>query len=542
MFQRSSGSQVGAGLLLCLSWLAGRGLCPGQTLSSEAPAVPPAVQAALAQGQELLRQGQAGSAVAVLESQLACIDGSRAYLQTLRDAYITYITDLYLHNRQEEAQKYLGRLRILDPAAAQALASQRAAPASAVPARSSGPLGRSATTVRGVMAEEERPARLTADPFAWDHALPAEPASCALRVRQLLAQAHDEFLRRHYAAAQVLYAQAQALDKNLPAEHANEWAYCKLHQVVEELQKDHPNWAALEQQVREAQALSTQPRLRDFAQTLLQEVARRRGPAAATGADTPSAAPTRNGWQVLASSHFRLFYRQQRELAEQVLRVAEQTRQEMGRKWLGQGELVWQHVCDVYLYSTAAEYAQATGVPATSPGHCRIETDPVTGRVVSRQMYLHGDCPTLLRGVVPHETTHLVLAGQFGCRPLPRWADEGMAVLSEPAEQVSLYCLNLSRVARQQELFSVRELMELPDYPPAQRVPAFYAQSVCLVDFLSRQKGPQAFCQFLRDGLSSGFEAALRRHYGYRDYADLETHWREAVAGLLTTAPRLAER
>ena len=74
-----------------------------------------------------------------------------------------------------------------------------------------------------------------------------------------------------------------------------------------------------------------------------------------------------------------------------------------------------------------------------SPGHSSIRTDGP--RVLSRRIDLHcGDVPNLLAAVLPHETTHVTLAGQFGDRPVARWADEGMAVLTEPREKVERHC------------------------------------------------------------------------------------------------------
>ena len=139
-------------------------------------------------------------------------------------------------------------------------------------------------------------------------------------------------------------------------------------------------------------------------------------------------------------------------------------------------------------------------------------------------MELRCDNPTLLEAVLPHETTHVVLAGQFGPYDVPRWADEGMAVLSEPAEQIDKHRQNLARCQRDGQLFSPKDLMGLKDYPAPRQIPAFYAQSVVFVDFLVQQRGPQTFAAFLKDGLKDGYEPALRRHYGW-DYATLQTHW-----------------
>ena len=38
--------------------------------------------------------------------------------------------------------------------------------------------------------------------------------------------------------------------------------------------------------------------------------------------------------------------------------------------------------------------------------------------------------------------------------------------------------------------------------------------------------------RYVRDGLESGFEAALQRHYGIRDYKDLEERWSQAAGSL----------
>ena len=45
---------------------------------------------------------------------------------------------------------------------------------------------------------------------------------------------------------------------------------------------------------------------------------------------------------------------------------------------------------------------------------------------------LRADHPQLLTAILPHEVTHVVLADLFTLQQIPRWADEGMAVLAEP--------------------------------------------------------------------------------------------------------------
>ena len=62
-------------------------------------------------------------------------------------------------------------------------------------------------------------------------------------------------------------------------------------------------------------------------------------------------------------------------------------------------------------------------------------------------------------------------------------------------------------------------------------VDAFYAESVSLVEFLSRQKGPETFTQFVREGLQNGYEPALQRYYGYQSFAELQQQWLQYTFG-----------
>jgi hypothetical protein len=152
--------------------------------------------------------------------------------------------------------------------------------------------------------------------------------------------------------------------------------------------------------------------------------------------------------------------------------------------------------------------------------------------VVGRRIHLRCDHSGLLTGVLPHEVTHVVLAGHFGKKPLPRWADEGMAVLTEREDKLAMHRQNLARCRQSGQLFAVRSLMEMDDYPEARQVSAFYAQSVSLVDFLAQERGSVAFAQFLRDALQDGYETALKKHYNYRSFEELESGWKRHVFGL----------
>ena len=195
----------------------------------------------------------------------------------------------------------------------------------------------------------------------------------------------------------------------------------------------------------------------------------------------------------------------------------------MSRKWFGEQPAAWSPRCDIFLHATGEGYAKETGAPAGAPGHSTIDLS--SGRVVKRRVDIRMDDVNALHGVLPHETTHVVLAGRFDSHHVPRWADEGMAVLSEPRERVAMHLKNLPTHRRDQTLFAVGELMKQSEYPEGKRIGAFYAQSVSVVDFLVKKKDAVTFTRFVRMGLKSGYESALEQYYGYRNFAEMEKDW-----------------
>ncbi len=510
-------------------------------------AVTLAVQTALEQGRGLVLRGEYRTAVHVLEGQLTHINGNRAYLRTLQDAYRGYVKELRLANQDAAAETYLQRLRILDPGAVMDAALRGPPPAAGraeqvatvevpkqpikVPTAPQPPAVDAAgvkPTVRMQAAEEPRPTR------------PQDQA------RELLARAEHEFSRRRYVEAGNLYEQAHQADRNVAAAGRSRWAYCKLHGVVEQINqpgKQPPQWTELEREARAA--LDLAPQL-DFGKQVLAEISKRKaGPA--TRPDAWQNLPVRhvprqpNGWCLAESANFRVFHNQPQELAAQVARVAEQTRAEMQLKWFGGTQRDWTPRCDIILYATADDYHRATGLPTASPGHSKLEMEG--NRLIGRQVHLRRDHANVVTAILPHEVTHVVLAGGFTEAAIPRWADEGVAVLTEPREQVERHLRDLPKYYQQGQLFGLRELMEQTyqpqqeKYPEARRIGAFYAQSISLVEFLSSQNGPPAFMAFLRDGLRSGYEPALQRHFGISNYAELQRRWLQHAFGTAAASP-----
>jgi len=522
------------------------------------------VQRAMAQAGSFLFERQANKAVDLLETHLPRINGNAAYLRLLRDAYRQYIKDLAIAQQDELANKYLARLSILDKDAATEVAQKsKDAPAAPAQVAVDGNAAKGGdkyyqrvvpdeikvgTPLARLTQESVDPANVrgkeATDPF--DLANQRVPAAALSQERKqqalaLITQADAEFNQRHFEQARILYGRAFEAERNLTSESRDRWAYCMLNHVVEQVNGAKLDGEALKKLTDDVRcAVAMSPGLANTGRWLLEEIENRKGsPAAASTPPTPVQHSQRNGWQVAETVNFRIFHKQNREFSEKVAGVAERTRVEVLRKWFGGNGVPWRGKCDVYLHATAQAYGSATGVSATSPGHSRIETD--SGNVVSRRMDLRCDIANLLNGVLPHETTHVVLAGQFGKHDVPRWADEGMAVLSEPADAIAQHRRNLAQSLTAKQTFTIRELMHLHDYPQANRVSVFYAQSVDVVAYLTELRGPLAFAEFLREGMQSGYEQSLRRHYGLASLDDLQTRWQQrALAGLQPSDGSLA--
>lgn len=240
-------------------------------------------------------------------------------------------------------------------------------------------------------------------------------------------------------------------------------------------------------------------------------------------APSPAASAAPIDWQVLETTNFRVFH-VDAALAEKAAEAAEATRISQGAQWGSRAVRgAWTPRCDLYLYPTPADFARMTGQPETSPG---FSTMGISGdRVTTRRVNLRADHPQLLTAILPHEVAHVVLADVFTDHQIPRWADEGMAVLAEPpAEQVGR-AAELNAPLAQNQVFQLDQLMNI-DFPGDEKWGLYYAQSVSLTQFFVRRGTPDQFIAFLKSAQRRGPETALREIYQIEGFADLETQWR----------------
>jgi hypothetical protein len=229
-------------------------------------------------------------------------------------------------------------------------------------------------------------------------------------------------------------------------------------------------------------------------------------------------------WQVLETPNFRIFHRNAR-LAEAAGLAAESVRAAQSKRWKSPAlQRPWTPPCELYLYPTGKVFAQETKQPESSPGFSTMMCNG--NRVVARRTNLRADHPQVLTAILPHEVTHVVLADLFTVQQIPRWADEGMAVLAEPRAEQQVRAAELQEPLEAGRIFELSKLMAM-DYPAAKDWSLYYAQSVSLTRFLVEQGPPEQFVQFVRDSQRDGIEGALQGVYRIGGFPELQQRWIE---------------
>jgi hypothetical protein len=147
------------------------------------------------------------------------------------------------------------------------------------------------------------------------------------------------------------------------------------------------------------------------------------------------------------------------------------------------------------------------------------------GRVVFCQIDVRADADDWSNAALPHELTHVVLGERFGGHALPRWADEGIAMLSESSEKHRERLTHLRGTMARRQLLSVDELVRMDRLPNAAQRDAFYGQSVALTSWLIQRSTPARFADFIEDSQNLGMSEALKRHYRIEGVAGLQREW-----------------
>jgi RNA polymerase sigma factor (sigma-70 family) len=223
-----------------------------------------------------------------------------------------------------------------------------------------------------------------------------------------------------------------------------------------------------------------------------------------------------------------------RRCAQVIAEAAEHHRRQLALRWLGKELPDWAQLCRVRVTIAGPVLAN----PDTRAADGSATTFHFAGekQLVWREMHLSGSLDRILALHLPHEVTHCVLAGHFR-KPIPRWADEGAALLAEDEEEQQRYDHQMGRLLDTPErLIPLTRLLPMSDYP--KDVMALYAEGLSLTRFLVGRKDRRTFLAFLARGMSAGWDDAVGRFYGFDDVAALERAWMVTLVRERADMPR----
>jgi hypothetical protein len=194
----------------------------------------------------------------------------------------------------------------------------------------------------------------------------------------------------------------------------------------------------------------------------------------------------------------------------------------------------------VVWHTNPESYLQAVGRGgAMTSGSSRVSFEGT--HVSMRRIDVRGDRGDRAWSALAHELTHVVLADRFGVGAVPRWADEGSAVLADSAAKQLRHHRDLIEAVESNRSLPFGEMAAVASSPSESQVATFYGQAASMVRFLAEQKPPRDFVRFIETANRAGYDQAAHEVYGYATVRELEAAWRTSIARQSATLAKLGE-
>jgi hypothetical protein len=234
------------------------------------------------------------------------------------------------------------------------------------------------------------------------------------------------------------------------------------------------------------------------------------------------------GWKALESNRFLIHYSGSSDTAVSLVPLCEETCESLRKRWIADRQTNWSCKCELYLYPTPRQFERGAHAPAEMWGVADLEIGQ--GRVWKRRLHMRADDSAKLKPVLIHELTHVVLAEHFCRKPIPRWADEGIAVYSEPPERQERMLSFLKDEASQKRLLPLKQVTTMRNGPQNERESElFYGQSGAVIEYLVTHHHLSEAEVLSFVGLSGevGWDRAIAKTLPSITAAKFETEWRQ---------------
>lgn len=231
------------------------------------------------------------------------------------------------------------------------------------------------------------------------------------------------------------------------------------------------------------------------------------------------------GWTVIETSNFRCRCQLPEADARRLAECCEAWRGRLRKMWITDPDVSnWVPKCEVCVYPDKAAYNAALKRPGdSSVGSTMMNFDQ--GRTVLRRIDVRADASDWSNAALPHELTHVVLGERFGGHALPRWADEGIAMLSESQEKHRERLVNLRENLSRNQTIRLDQLVAVNRLPAPHLRDAFYGQSVALTSLLVGLSTPARFADFIEQSQRQGIDRALTEQYKIDGVTGLQRQW-----------------
>jgi hypothetical protein len=244
-------------------------------------------------------------------------------------------------------------------------------------------------------------------------------------------------------------------------------------------------------------------------------------------------------WQVVETKNIRVATTGTEAEALKLAQAGETLRISLRQRWLGTESTkaaadAWTPKCYLVVHPTAESYLREVGPGQQTAGSSFIEIN--NKQLITRRIDLRADHPQGYDDALAHEMTHIVIAERFLERQIPRWADEGIAVLADSIEKQSAHLADLQMAHEQGRSFRLVQLFTFENYPAPDHQATFYGQSVSIARFLLDRGSSEQLVQFVEHATHHGYESAARDIYGFSGVAELERQWLSQLPSAAKTA------
>jgi hypothetical protein len=246
-------------------------------------------------------------------------------------------------------------------------------------------------------------------------------------------------------------------------------------------------------------------------------------------------------WCIAETENFQACTTDSERTAQQLAEAAEKLREDLRQKWLdespdgAEAKSHWTPKCQIVLHPNQASYVAAAGRGSEhTVGSSLVSVEH--GQIKSRRIDLAGGRSDFLSAALPHELTHVVLKDRFLSAAIPRWADEGTAILADTEVKQGRHRSDLDEAIHRHATFAAANLVTMDDYPGSDRMGTFYGESASLTKFLVERGKPARFIDFVEMAAAKGYDAALRQCYGISSVDELDRQWRRYVSSPVLAA------